>query len=87
MLGHNYKQLHVQNISTDECTRGLITAHRTPACYLVKGEGPDGVGGQLHRVQQSDLDQAVGLCAAGRPVLIALHLRGGEAGKDAQQFA
>ena len=44
------------------------------ACYLVKSEGPDRVGGQLHCVQQSDLNEAVGLCAPGWPVLIALHL-------------
>lgn len=43
--------------------------------YLVKGKGPDRVGRQLHCIQQSDLDEAVGLCAAGWPVLIAFHLQ------------
>lgn len=46
--------------------------------YLVKSEGPDRVGGQLHCVQQSDLDEAVGLCAPCWPVLITLHLQGEE---------
>lgn len=52
--------------------------------YLVKSEGPDRVGGQLHCVKQSDLDQAVGLCATCWPVLIALHLKWkrGEAVRD-----
>lgn len=45
-------------------------------CYLVKSEGPDRVGGQLHCIQQSDLDETVGLCAPCWPVLIALHLQG-----------
>lgn len=43
--------------------------------YLVKSKGPDRVGGQLHRVQQSDLDEAVGLCATCWPVLVTLHLQ------------
>lgn len=42
--------------------------------YLVKSEGPHGVCGQLHCVQQSDLDQSVGLGATCGPVLITLHL-------------
>lgn len=50
-------------------------------CYLVESEGPDGIGCQLHCVQQSDLDEAVGLGAARRPVLVALHLRGGSGGR------
>lgn len=55
--------------------------------YLVKSEGPDRVGGQLHRVKQSDLDQAVGLCATCWPVLIALHLKWkrGEAVRDEEK--
>lgn len=50
-------------------------------CYLVESEGPDGIGCQLHCVQQSDLDEAVGLGAARRPVLVALHLRGRKRGE------
>lgn len=49
-------------------------------CYLVESEGPDGIGCQFHCVQQSDLDEAVGLGAARRPVLVALHLRGEDEG-------
>lgn len=49
-------------------------------CYLVESEGPDGIGCQFHCVQQSDLDEAVGLCAARGPVLVALYLRGTKGG-------
>lgn len=50
---------------------GLPTA---PA-YFIKCKCPDAVRGQLHRVQQRDLDEAVGLRASGRPVLVTFHLR------------
>lgn len=46
-------------------------------------EGAHSVGGQLHRVQQGHLDEAVGLGATSWPVLITFHLqrdsRGGQA--------
>lgn len=38
-------------------------------------EGAHSVRGQLHCVQQSDLNEAVGLSATDWPVLIALHLQ------------
>lgn len=63
--------------------------HRVPACprgtprserhgtgpYLVECKGAHSVGGQLHRVQQSHLNEAVGFSATDWPVLIALHLQ------------
>lgn len=45
------------------------------APYLVECEGAHSVRGELHRVQQSDLNEAVGLSATDWPVLIALHLQ------------
>lgn len=47
------------------------------APHLEQREGPDAVGGQLHRVQQRHLDQAVGVRPPGGPVLVTLHLWGG----------
>lgn len=44
------------------------------ASYLVKSKRSDRVGGQLHCVQQSDLDETVRLRATRGPVLITLHL-------------
>lgn len=46
--------------------------------YLVQGKGPDGVGRQLDCVQQRDLDHPVGFRTPARPVLVTLHLQGGE---------
>lgn len=43
--------------------------------YLVEREGAHSVRGQLHCVQQSGLNEAVGLSATDWPVLIALHLQ------------
>lgn len=57
------------------------------SCYLVKSKGPDGVGSQLHCVQQSDLDEAKSLCAPCRPVLITLDLqRREDAVRDVKRF-
>lgn len=42
--------------------------------YLVKSERPDAVCGQLHRVQQRDLNESVCFCSSVGPVLITLHL-------------
>lgn len=44
--------------------------------YLVQGKGANAEGGQLHCVQQGDLDHPVRLCAATRPVLVTLYLHG-----------
>lgn len=76
------------DMATESSTNTQTSVHKyfnrsihTPphmSCYLVKSEGPDRIGGQLHCVQQSDLDEAVGLCAPCRPVLITLHLHGEE---------
>lgn len=49
-----------------------------PVPYLVQGKGPDGVGRQLDCVQQRDLDHPVGFRTPARPVLVTLHLQGGE---------
>lgn len=105
MLGNKHKQLHIHvltvtrpqnqaqthklvciNVSTDQWPH--YAPLHTPR-YLVQSEGPDGVGGQLHRVQQSDLDEAVGLRAPRWPVLIALHLQGKREGavRAAERFA
>lgn len=46
------------------------------APYFKQREGPDAVGGQLHRVQQRHLDEAVRLRPSGGPVLVAFHLQG-----------
>ena len=45
--------------------------------YLMQGEGADAEGGQLHGVQQGDLDHTVGLRSSAGPVLVALHLHSG----------
>lgn len=42
--------------------------------YLVECKGAHSVCGQLHRVQQGHLNEAVGLGTPGWPVLITLHL-------------
>lgn len=42
--------------------------------HLMQGKGANTESGELHCVQQCDLDHAVGLCAATRPVLITLYL-------------
>ena len=45
------------------------------ATHALQLEGPDDVGGQLLGVGQRDAHDAVGLGAAGRPVLVALDAR------------
>lgn len=58
--------------------------------YLVKCKRPDAVRGQLHRVQQRDLNESVRLRPSVGPVLVTLHLkhtqRSDEAGEGAQAF-
>ncbi len=44
--------------------------------YLMQGKGANTESGQLHCVQQRDLDHPVCLCAATWPVLVALYLHG-----------
>lgn len=44
-------------------------------------EGAHSVRGQLHCVQQSDLNEAVGFSATDWPVLVALHLQGNKQGR------
>lgn len=70
-------------------TTPLPTAREAPTAvpagpwrgtHLVERKGAHGVRGQLHRVQEGHLDEAVGLGAPGRPVLITLHLRGDSGG-------
>lgn len=48
---------------------GVIAAH------LMQRKGPDAERGQLHGVQQGDLDHPICLCAPVRPVLITLYLQ------------
>lgn len=43
--------------------------------YLVKRKRSDAVRGQLHRVQQRDLNESVRLRPSVGPVLVALHLK------------
>ncbi len=43
--------------------------------YLVKSKRPDAVRGQLHRVQQRDLNESVRLRPSVGPVLVTLHLK------------
>lgn len=66
----------------------LSASQRPRASYLVKSKRSDRVGGQLHCVEQSDLDETVRLCATRGPVLIALHLqrRKEDALRDIQWF-
>lgn len=59
----------------DTATAELSASQRPRASHLVKSKGSDGVGGQLHCVQQSDLDETVRLGAARGPVLITLDLQ------------
>lgn len=44
--------------------------------HLMQGKGANTESGQLHCVQQGDLDHPVGLRAATRPVLVTLYLQG-----------
>lgn len=73
MITHIYMSKNTHHHTHHTVPRPSTALHMS--CYLIEGEGPDRVGGQLHCVQQSDLDQAVGLCAPRRPVLITLHLQ------------
>jgi len=58
-----------------------LSANDKAVLYLVEGESPDAVSGQLHRVQHGDLDHSIGLCASRRPVLVTLHLAEQERGR------
>lgn len=46
-------------------------------------EGAHGICSQFHSVHQGHLNEAIGLSAAGWPILITLHLEGGRAGQGA----
>lgn len=77
-----------QNATAARCTRGTSSClclrpccspgAAQPVPYLVQGKGPDGVGRQLDCVQQRDLDHPIGFRTPARPVLVTLHLQGGE---------
>lgn len=49
-----------------------------PFPYLAQREGADGVGRQLHCIQQGHLDHPIGFRTPARPVLVTLYLQRGE---------
>lgn len=49
---------------------------KSETIYLMQGKGANTESGQLHCVQQGDLDHPVCLCAPIWPVLVTLYLQG-----------
>lgn len=56
-------------------SRGVDTGEKRWNIYLMQGKGADTERGELHCVQESDLDHPVCLCAATWPVLVTLYLQ------------
>lgn len=67
---------HLAALGSLSALPGAATAQPVP--YLVQRKGADGVGRQLDCIQQGHLDHPIGFRTPARPVLVTLHLQGGE---------